>query len=103
MARGLGDYIHRYYNNYLKYGVDNFRKPEYKGDELFTDLDNASQDIRNRVRQYSNMANAKAKTANTLEEYLNGIFYSKTILDNINNRKNDDSVVDSRVKEIFEI
>ena len=102
MARGLGDYIHRYYNNYLKYGVNNFRKPEYKGDELFTDLDNASQDIRNRVRQYSNMANAKAKTANTLEEYLNGIFYSKTILDNINNRENDDSVVDSRVKEIFE-
>lgn len=102
MAKGLGDYIHRYYNNYLKYGVNNFRKPEYKGDELFTDLDNASQDIKNRVRQYSNMANAKAKTADTLEDYLNGIFYSKTILDNINNRENDDGVVDSRVKEIFE-
>ena len=102
-SKGLGDYIHRYYNNYLKYGVNNFRKPEYSEGELFSDLNNASQDIKNRVRHYTNMANAKAKTALTLEQYLNGIFYSKTILNNLNSIQKDNSVLDNKVQEIFQI
>lgn len=98
-TKGLGNYVHLMYQDYLNYSIyQNYTNPDQG--KTIRDLTEASEEIKQRISVFANKSNNKAEE---LELYLTGIFYPDKFNSNNNNNRTYETEMSEDVKKVFKL